>query len=654
MEESTQNETSQHEPPAAAGGDFGSGNAGAGAASGGPGQRRLPPLASGVLTFALGCLLLVGFVGLFEWGAETWLDQYIARLGRAMGLDPYMILALTWALSGIGVAILKEAWLPSWVRGGFFGRLLPTWLRPGKGVAWKRKVAKFAVWGAPVLYFVLLSHYRGSDFFDEEDGSPRQWYVVTSDGVKYSSHPGVDPDTGLERKPVTPEQKPYLDRVKRGAMNRVDPNTFELFSKVNGAPTAWYYRAPNGAIEVFDAPGFHPTTSEALQAMTAEVAAELKKSANPGVDIRPSGVHEITDLTNTPLFDSVDGKPNVWFYRDGEGRITIYDRDGYHPKTGEPLQPLTPEIALELPTQGGEEGGKPGVGAGDGRIIDPENAVLFDPSTGKARVWFYSHPNGRMELFKKPGYHPITGVALEPMTSEAALQLETQKSFKQPPAGVANPAPATTPRRIFTDPRDVEFFDPASGMPKVWYARNKDGGIELYDSGGYSPADGTLLKVCTKEIAVESKTQAAKQEEAETAASKQQDEEWRREEAQRELKERQEEARRIREEQEGAAKEKAESDKAAENDRMSSLGVSLKWNDEPKAAIVVVDVLVDSMLADKVQVGDIITQVNRQPLKREGDPRKVLFMALERDGRLDLAVNRRGIPYSVTYKTRAF
>lgn len=118
--------------------------------------------------------------------------------------------------------------------------------------------------------------------FSQKDGKPIKWYVVEEDGrIVLHDSAGFD-RLGNEKKIATAEICRAYDRQQGGRRpNRVttDPGRIEYFDTVTNLPKIWFRRAPDGSIELFDAPGFHPVTREALSAITPEIAAELRKRA---------------------------------------------------------------------------------------------------------------------------------------------------------------------------------------------------------------------------------------------------------------------------------------------------------------------------------------------------------------------------------------
>src|SRR5947209_15609192 len=52
----------------------------------------------------------------------------------------------------------------------------------------------------------------------------------------------------------------------------------------------------------------------------------------------------------------------------------------------------------------------------------------FSPSTGEPLRWYATLPNGRIDMFTLPGFHPTYGMKLLPATTEAVAAYEKQKA----------------------------------------------------------------------------------------------------------------------------------------------------------------------------------------------------------------------------------
>jgi hypothetical protein len=90
---------------------------------------------------------------------------------------------------------------------------------------------------------------------------------------------GYDPETSEELLPVTPEIVDRWKAQQAKAPDRVDPDSHPFFDPKAGRPNIWHSPGENGALEFFNAPGFHPRTGKALTEITQEFAEELRKRA---------------------------------------------------------------------------------------------------------------------------------------------------------------------------------------------------------------------------------------------------------------------------------------------------------------------------------------------------------------------------------------
>ena len=83
---------------------------------------------------------------------------------------------------------------------------------------------------------------------------------------------------------------------------------------------------------------------------------------------------------------------------------------GFHPETGEELQPVTKEIVDRWKVQVARRIPK--------LIDDLEKFGPFDPFSGNPRLWYRLADNGLYEFYDAPGYHPQTGESLQIITRE--------------------------------------------------------------------------------------------------------------------------------------------------------------------------------------------------------------------------------------------
>lgn len=162
-------------------------------------------------------------------------------------------------------------------------------------------------------------------------------------------------------------------------------------------------------------------------------------------------------FTKDLYFAFSQGEALKWYALTPEG-VKFYDRPGIDPKYGIPLKPVTPEVVrkLELLKKGGFT------------PIDPTRATFFNPITGEAQVWYYQYPDGTFEFYDKPGYHPITGTQLQPVTQRIYFEWKkTQKARSQvgvwrerepggqPPTG---PQPSAVLVEVRSDPQGADTY----------------------------------------------------------------------------------------------------------------------------------------------------------------------------------------------------
>jgi len=273
-------------------------------------------------------------------------------------------------------------------------------------------------------------------------------------------------------------------------------------------------------------PGFDPSTGRECKPVTPELVEKLREYERGN---RPTRI----ETASPGFFDLGTGRPIVWFYKNKNGEIELFSLMGFHPETGDELEPVSKEIVELWNTQVAERK------AQDARRtperVDPNTYPPFDPKTGEARIWFHKSAGGDYEFYNHPGYDPQTGEALiiitldtldawhksqakkaekkcyiitrdgvrygdkpgidqltgrqcREMTDQLIERLREYEKGKRPTKIVSN---------------DPTFFDPATGEPIVWYLKTAAGQIELFDLMGFHPATGEELVPVTKEVANE-------------------------------------------------------------------------------------------------------------------------------------------------------
>ena len=212
-------------------------------------------LAAVGLALLLVVLFIVLRIGVF-YSVYTWLFAHVFTL---TGLDVWLSRALTIGILGVASFL------------GWRFVLLP-WSTEGR----KWKAILFAV---VVLALIGVELTTRDVYFSRPDGRPLKYFIRTLDGYKFAAAPGTDPLYGLQYQPITPEVvREYLLWQRRGGELR-DPSVPEnqYFDSATGEPVRWYARLPNGQIQMFTLPGFHPRYGTKLEPVTLKVIAEYER-----------------------------------------------------------------------------------------------------------------------------------------------------------------------------------------------------------------------------------------------------------------------------------------------------------------------------------------------------------------------------------------
>jgi len=347
--------------------------------------------------------------------------------------------------------------------------------------------------------------------------------VITRDGVRYGERPGIDPGTGRQCRAVKPELVERLREYEKGNRPKLIAGSAPTFFNLGtGEPIVWYFRSKSGEIELYDLMGFHPSSGEELVPITKDVvdawtAQRQREARQPPQSIDPE---------KHAFFDPITGKARVWYRRAGSGDFEFYNREGFHPRTGEALATVSREVieawqqhkrnkdsqkCYVITRDAVRYGTKPGIDTVTGRecrqvtaeilerlreyekgnrpkqIKSPPDPTFFDLRTGEPIVWYHKARNGGIEIFDLMGFHPESGEELLPITREL---VETWKEQQKS-------ASVRAPQRI--DPEKYAFFDPVTGNARVWYWRGAKGDYEFYDAPGYQPRTGDSLAVVTKD-----------------------------------------------------------------------------------------------------------------------------------------------------------
>jgi TPR repeat protein len=233
----------------------------------------------------------------------------------------------------------------------------------------------------------------------------------------------------------------------------------------------------DGKVTYGERPGIDPATGRLCRPVTAEMLERLKEYETGK---RPQGITE----SNPTFFDPRTGEPIVWYYKDKDNTIQIFDLMGFHPDTGEELTPITKDVVGQWKVQSDQRSQRVP------KLVDPEKYVFFDPRNGNPHAWYWVDTNGRYEFYDSPGFQPQTGDKLQIVTREV---IEEWKDKQKNPT-----APMRAPNKVDIT-ADTVFFDPVTGNPRLWYWRRDSGEYEFFDGPGFHPQNGETLKPFTKD-----------------------------------------------------------------------------------------------------------------------------------------------------------
>jgi hypothetical protein len=178
-----------------------------------------------------------------------------------------------------------------------------------------------------------------------KNGVAERCYVITRTSIKTLNRVGIDPETGRECRPVTPQIVEKIEEYKSGhrpkQITLSDPT---FFDPTTGEPVVWYSKNDRGQIELFDLMGFHPQTGEELIPITREVVQGWKEQTAKVVRRVPL---RIDDPEKFGFFDPTTGAAKVWYWQNGNGQYEFYDGPGFHPRAGDQFKLVTKDVIAD-------------------------------------------------------------------------------------------------------------------------------------------------------------------------------------------------------------------------------------------------------------------------------------------------------------------
>lgn len=168
------------------------------------------------------------------------------------------------------------------------------------------------------MYQLTKEHH-----FKLKTGESIQWYIKTPQGFRLYSTSGHDVITGEKLEKVTPEIAKEIELWKGKEQKVIKPvqEKYHFFDVFTGESLRWYYKDEKGKIEIFDKPGFHPTTSDKLLPVTKKIVKEYLKQVENKVTIKKAPektqdkpkekTQEKTEIIKPPLIKSPPEKIEI-------------------------------------------------------------------------------------------------------------------------------------------------------------------------------------------------------------------------------------------------------------------------------------------------------------------------------------------------------
>ncbi len=182
-----------------------------------------------------------------------------------------------------------------------------------------------------------------------KNGESERCYVMTRTAIKTLNRRGIDPETGKECHPLTPQIVEKIEEYRNGHRpKQIASSNPMFFDATTGEPIVWYAKNDRAQIELFDLMGFHPETGEELIPITRDVV-ELWKQQNAKV-VKRAPVR-VGDPEKFGFFEPTTGSAKVWYWRDGSGQYEFYDGPGFHPQSGDELKKVNKEVIADFRRQ---------------------------------------------------------------------------------------------------------------------------------------------------------------------------------------------------------------------------------------------------------------------------------------------------------------
>jgi hypothetical protein len=243
-------------------------------------ERKLWPLsfAARIAVIVLACVL-VG--GLIFWLCNELVYFYMARsyseeLADYYDLNRGFTRALLWA--SFATIVILAGYSLSFSK-------------------WKRRL------GYTGLLMLLIGHSLLLGRMDtnfQKSGAAEKCYVITRTSIRLLNRVGIDSETGLECRPLTPQMAEKIKLYQAGyRAKQIASNDPTFFDPTTGEPVVWYSKNDRGQIELFDLMGYHPQTGEELIPVTRDVVQAWKQQSAKVVRRVPVRVNDPETLASS-------------------------------------------------------------------------------------------------------------------------------------------------------------------------------------------------------------------------------------------------------------------------------------------------------------------------------------------------------------------
>jgi predicted negative regulator of RcsB-dependent stress response len=246
-------------------------------------------------------------------------EGYVDRIATTYGLNPYLSEFATWIVFAVVLYATWQLFNFSRVRrrigiGIFFAMVLVSPL---------------------LLWFGTRDHLVGT-----------RCYVLERDRVYFGERPNeIHRLTGKMCQPITPLLRARLEAYNQGRRPQLFtqlPDRF--FDSITGEPIVWFGRVGK-EIQLFDLVGYHPGTGEELVPITSDVIREFRDQYDKR--LQDSRLPSAIDPAKSAWFDMRTGEALVYYWRGSKGEWEFFDKEGFHPRSGERLRKVDSTVLAE-------------------------------------------------------------------------------------------------------------------------------------------------------------------------------------------------------------------------------------------------------------------------------------------------------------------